>query len=447
MTTLVVHPADKPLVGSVPVPSDASIAQHALLFGALADGESRLASFSAVDATSTTAACLRALGVGIEWSPREVVISGVGDGGLRAAAHVLDCGAAATTMHLLCGLLAATSFRTTLSSDGIASRTPLTALVIALRQRGAAIEGAVRGAETTSPLTVGPLPGGRRLAGIEYESAVANADLKAGLLISGLWADGVTLFKEPTVSRDHAERMLDALGVPIRTLGTIVHLDPSAWTGRLSSFDATLPGDLSAAAFPLAAAQLVPGSRVTTRGVGVNPTRSGLLEIARDMGAGLTIEPQGERLGEPIATLHAWHHPLQAVTLGGETVSRAADDLTIACALAARASGMSFVTFSDRGAGPESTPRDGTPVVRMLRAFGVACDEREGMVEIEGRDDALRGARIESRGDPAIAMTAAVLALVADGPTRVEGAACVAGRYPKFVATLRALGARIDIEA
>jgi 3-phosphoshikimate 1-carboxyvinyltransferase len=454
MTTLVVHPADRPLVGSVPVPSDASIARLSLLFAGIADGRSRLVSFSATEGPLTTAACLRTLGVSVVSSERDVVISGVGTGGLRPPEGPLDCGADGATMHLLTGLLAATSFRSSLVADAVLGRTPMTELVAALTSRGAVIEGAARDDGPSAPVTatVGPLPSGRRLSKIEYDSAVASADLKSALLISGLLADGVTLFKEPMVSRDHAERLLDVLGAPIRTIGTLVRLDPSEWAGRIPAFEVAIPGDLSAAVFPLAAAQLVPGSQVTTRGVGVNPTRSGFLEIARDMGAGLTIEPQGERHGEPVAALHGWSAPLRAASMGGETVFRATQEIPIACALAARAGGTSRFVLAEGDLAEGNPASDETDarlvaLLRMLRAFDVVCDARAGVVEIEGREAPLRAARIASGGDPAIAMTAAVLALVARGTTRVEGAECIAGPYPKFVATMRALGARIDVEA
>src|SRR5262249_40759119 len=153
--------------------------------------------------------------------------------------------------------------------------------------------------EVVAPLVVGPLPEGRELGPLEYESPVSSAQVKSALLLSGLYAYGPTRFREPTVSRDHTERMLGALGCPIRTVAAVVELGPSRWDRRMPAFDIAIPGDLSAAAFLLVAAQLVEGSRVTARSVGINPTRTGLLEIARDMGAGLAIEPQGERGGEP----------------------------------------------------------------------------------------------------------------------------------------------------
>jgi 3-phosphoshikimate 1-carboxyvinyltransferase len=328
----------------------------------------------------------------------------------------------------------------------------MTRLADALRRRGALIEGRANStfdAGTAPPLVIGPLE--KALSSLEYESAVASSDLKTALLLSGLYADGATRLREPTVSRDHTERLLDALGVPIRTSGTIVQLDPSAWNHRLPAFDLTVPGDLSAAAFPIVAAQLVPGSRVTTRGVGVNPTHTGLLEVARDMGAGLTIEPQGERYGEPVAALHAWCAPLGAIAIGGETLQRATDEVHLACALASRAAGTTRVVFFDAHAQDDGVDADIQGhiegVSELLRAFGVACAARPGALDIEGRDGPLDAALVDCRGDAAVAMTAVVLALTASGPTRVGNAGCIGPRYAKFVATMRALGARIEVEA
>jgi 3-phosphoshikimate 1-carboxyvinyltransferase len=223
-----------------------------------------------------------------------------------------------------------------------------------------------------------------------------------------------------------------------------VELDPAKWDRKMPAFDIAIPGDLSAAAFLLVAAQLVEGSRVTARGVGTNPTRTGLLEIARDMGAGLAIEPQGERGGEPVAELHAWSAPLQAIAIGGETVPRAIDEIPIACALAARARGTTRIRDAEELRHKESD-RIAT-MAGVLRAFGLACEERPDGLDVEGRTTALEPADVDSRGDHRIAMTSAVLALLARGPSRVRDAACIATSYPKFVATLRGLGARIDVE-
>jgi 3-phosphoshikimate 1-carboxyvinyltransferase len=444
MTTLVVHPADRPLVGSVPVAADEAIGHRALLLAALGHGDTRLSGYARAGDHESTVSCLRALGVRVaEPSPAEVQIAGAGLAGLRQPAGKLDCAASTATLELLCSVLAAAPFRAMLAGDEWLSRQPVTRVVAPLRARGAAIAGASdpdRDGETFAPLVVGPMAAGRRLAALQYASASPSARVKSAVLLSGLFAEGPTLFNEPSVSPDHTERMLEALGVPLRTVGPLVQLDLAGWDGRLPAFELAIPGDLSAAAPLLVAAQVVAGSRVTVRGVGINPTRTGLLEIARDMGAGLGVEPQGERLGEPVGLVHAWSAPLRAVAVGGETIARSIGDLPATCALAARAQGMTRV------AGAEEWGHGAAAMAGVLRAFGVACEERAGALEIEGRDEPLAAAEIDSNDVPEIAMAAAALALGGRAPSRVRRAGCIVRTFPKFVATLRALGARIDVE-
>jgi 3-phosphoshikimate 1-carboxyvinyltransferase len=448
MTTLVVHPAAGPLVGSIPVPSDESIGHRALLFGGLCEGLTRIAGFSHGEDNVSTANALRAMGVRVdEPSPTDLVVHGVGLSGLTRPDRDLDCGNSGTTMRLLCGVLAAQRFRAVLTGDETLARRPMMCVAAPLRARGAVIEGRphpTRKGDIAAPLVVGPLPEGRELGDLEYDSPICSAQVKSAILLSGLYSPGVTRFKEPTVSRDHTERTLRALGCPIRTVGTIVEIDSSGWDRRMPAFDIEIPGDLSAAAFPLVAAQIVEGSRVTVRGVGVNPTRTGLLEIARDMGAGLAIEPQGERGGEPVAELHAWSASLKAVAIGGETVPRAIDEIPIACALAARARGTTRICDAD-GLRHKESDRLAT-MAGVLHAFGVSCVERPDGLDVEGRAEALEAADVDSRGDHRIAMTAAILALVARAPCRVRDAGCIRASYPKFVATLRALGVRVDVQ-
>ena len=448
MTTLVIHPATKPLVGSVPVPSDKSIGHRALLLASLCEGQSQIHGFSHGEDNVSTANAMRAMGVEIsDTGPTDIVVRGVGLHGLHAPSTPLDCGNSGTTMRLLTGILAAQPFEATLVGDASLSKRPMMRVISPLRARGAIIRGAphpTKRDDVVPPLVVGPLPDGAYLSAIEYDSPIASAQVKSAILLSGLYAHGTTYVKEPTVSRDHTERMLQALGVPLRTVGSVVQIDPAGWNGKMPSFELTIPGDLSAAAFLLVAAQVIEGSRVTARGVGVNPTRTGILEIARDMGAGLAVEPGGERAGEPIAEIHAWSAPLRAITIGGEVVPRGIDEIPIACALAARASGKTTIANAEELRVKESD-RIAT-MASVLRAFGIACVENPDGLEIEGRQGPLVPVDVDSHGDHRIAMTVAVLALAGTGPSRVRNADCIATSYPKFVGTLRALGAHVEIE-
>lgn len=448
MPDLVIHPARRPLVGSVPVPGDKSIAHRAILFAGLASGVSRVTGGSLGEDNLSTLAALQAMGVSVADEDGTLIITGKGLDGLRAPSAPLDCGNSGTTMRLLAGVLAAQPFASELTGDASLTRRPMARVATPLRLRGARIEGQLdprRPGDMTAPLRIGPLPSPHVLSSLEYELPVASAQVKSALLLSGLWADGPTYVREPLVSRDHTERMLSALGVPVRSVGAMVSLDPSAWSGVLPGFTIHVPGDLSAAAFLVVAAQLVPGSRVDVRRVGLNPTRAGLLEILRDMGGAIDAEARGDELGEPLADLRAAFAPLRGVRTGGEVVTRAIDEVPILCALAARATGRTEILDAAELRVKESD-RIAT-MARVLGAFGVTVEERPDGLVIEGIPDRpLRAATVESRGDHRVAMTAAVLGLVADGPTRVVDAGCIGTSFPRFVGTLRALGAEISVE-
>jgi 3-phosphoshikimate 1-carboxyvinyltransferase len=448
VSTLVVHPLDRPLHGSVPVPSDKSIGHRALLFASLCEGTSTIRGFSYGEDNVSTANAMRAMGATIDEVDKGTLrVTGTGLFGLRAPKEPLDCGNSGTTMRLLTGILCAQTFQSTLIGDASLSRRPMMRIAGPLRMRGAKVEGKphpTKKDDVVPPLVVGPLPEGKELTELEYESPVSSAQVKSAILLSGLYAHGTTWFKEPTLSRDHTERMMHALGVPLRTAGTMVELDPAGWSGVMPAFEIDIPGDASAAAFLVVAANVTPGSRVTVRGVGTNPTRTGLFEIARYMGGGIEIVPQGEQAGEPIAEVTASHAGLRGTLIGGELVPRAIDEIPIACALAARASGKTTIRDAEELRVKESD-RIAT-MAKVLRAFGVACEELPDGLEIEGREGPLEPAEIDSRGDHRIAMTAAVLALSGRGPSRITDCDCIATSFPRFVGTLRALGARIDVE-
>ena len=441
MTDLVVHPQASPLVGSVPVPSDKSIGHRALLFGALCDGETRIRGYAGGADNESTAEILRAMGIAIAKQSAELRVTGQGLFGVKAPSAPLDCGNSGTSMRLLCGILAAQEFQATLVGDASLSARPMKRVIEPLRKRGAVIEATVKGSDLVAPLRIGPLE--KPLGELEHSLSVASAQVKSALLLSGLWARGATRVREPSVSRDHTERLLLALGAPIRTVGPLVEIDPAGWDGVMKAFDVELPGDLSAAAFLILAAQIAPGSRIDVRHVGTNPTRTGILEIARDMGAGLLVEPGGDSNGEPIGTLHLAPGDLRSARIGGELVARAIDEIPVACGLAACARGETHIMDASELRVKESDRI--AAMAAVLRAFGVECEEREDGISIRGKDGPLRACEVDSRGDHRIAMTSAVLALRADGPCTIRDCDNIATSFPKFVGTLRALGARIDV--
>lgn len=449
MARLIVQPLSRPLSGSVPVPADKSISHRAVIMAALTHGCSELAGFSYGEDNVATQRAFSQMGVRIEDDAHGTLrVHGVGLAGLTAPSDAIDCGNSGTTMRLLAGVLAGQPFASRLVGDASLSRRPMTRIVQPLGQRGAVISGTPRGGdggEVTAPLSVGPLPAGRRLDPLEYQLPVASAQVKSALLLSGLWASGPTLVREPLVSRDHTERMLSALGLLIETAGPIVKLHPPAEPLSIKPFSIELPGDLSAAAFVLAAGLLCEGAVVTTRATGVNPTRSGFIDIVRRLGGELSIAPRGESLGEPRAEITARHSGLRGQSVGGELALRAIDEIPICAALAARATGVTRffdvaelrVKESDRIAA----------IVALLQAFGVEASEHEDGFSVEGRPGGrLRAAQVDSRGDHRIAMTATVLGLFADGPTVVDDAGCIATSFPRFAGTLRALGAEVEVE-
>ena len=452
MADLIITPSKKPLFGSVPVPSDKSIGHRALLFAALAEPgqRSEIRRFSYGEDNVATLRAFQAMGAEVEDDGKgNLRIRGVGLRGLKEPKGPIDCGNSGTTMRLLAGLLAAQPFQTVLVGDASLSKRPMARIAHPLRQRGARIEGTfvpTQPGEITPPLTVGPLHPGQELIELEHALEVASAQVKSALLLSGLYASGPTWLREPYVSRDHTERMMSGLGVPLATMGPLVELAPERWSGRIEPFAMDVPGDVSAAAFLLVAGAIVEESEVKTRRTGINPTRSGLLDILREMGASFAFDAQGSELDEPFADLTIRSSELRATTIAGELLTRAIDEVPIVCALAARARGVTEIADAAELRVKESDRI--AAMAQVLRAFGVEVEEFDDGMRIEGRpDEPLRAADVGSHGDHRIAMTAAVLALVADGPSRVRDADCIAASFPRFVGTLRALGADIRVES
>ncbi len=450
MARLRIEPSTVPLTGSVPVPSDKSVTHRALIFAALSSGRSELRGFSRGEDNVATLRAFTALGVGIEDSGgQNVIVHGGGLFGLKASAGAIDCGNSGTTMRLLCGLLSGQPFVSQLIGDASLSGRPMLRVAAPLRARGAHVEGQphpTREGDLTAPLEVGPLPTGQRLQPLSYTLPVPSAQVKSALLLSGLYASGPTRVHEGLISRDHTERMMSALGLPVESAGAMVSLHPPADPMAIRPFDVDLPGDLSAAAFPLVAAALVDGSHVTTRRTGHNPTRSGIIELLRRFGAQVGITPQGEALGEPFGEVTVRSGRLMASDIGGELAVRAIDEIPIACALAARADGVT--TLSDVADLRVKESDRIAAMVGLLRAFGVGAEERADGLVIEGvGQKPLRAAVVQSHGDHRIAMTGAILGLVADGETLVQDVDCIATSFPRFAGTLRALGAKVTVEA
>lgn len=448
MTSLLVHPQTQPLKGRVPVPSDREITHRALVLAALCNGFSTLRGYGFSQDTEHTRSCLEKLGVDIEVNrdDKSLRVRGVGLYGLTPPKGVLACGESRTTLMLLAGLLSAQDFESELTADGLLARAPLQELAAPLRQRGGQVSargrGLVRG-DATAPLLIGALPDEKYLEGIEWQSERPDAALKGALLLSGLFAHGDTLLREGALSPDHLERLFFSLDLPIRASGPLVMLSPAGWSGSIASFECKLPGDSSAAAVLIAAGCLVPGSHVEVRGVLTNVARSGFGEALHEMRASYTGVVRTEELGEMVSDLASEYTELLPVSLGGERCARTKEDLCTLAALAALANGRS--RFTDLASVVSESPGQLDAVVNMLRAFGRDSHTASDVLTVEGRGGTTQAAQVSSGGDPSIAMAAVLLALKADGPSRIDDVDCIHRVFPRFVGTMRALGAQIEV--
>jgi 3-phosphoshikimate 1-carboxyvinyltransferase len=425
------------LRGRLQVPGDKSISHRTLLLGALADGESRVRGFLRCGDCLATLACVRMLGVEVDEtdssSPSaasvDLVVAGRGRRGLAKPGEPLHCARSGTTMRLLAGILAGQSFASVLTGDPQLLRRPMRRVVEPLRAAGADIED--NGGR--APLTIR----GRGLRGCDHDLAVASAQVKSALLLAGLNADGPTTVRQPGPARDHTERMLAAMGVEIATDGLAVTLRPS---GSLAPLALEVPGDFSSAAYPLVAATLVHGSGVTLEAVGVNPTRTGLLDVLRAMGAQVVLANKQEQGNEPVADLAVTGGSLSGVEVGGETVVRMIDEFPILAVAATQARGTTIVRNAAELRVKE-TDRIAT-VVEELTKLGARIEGRAGGFVVQG-PARLTGGVVNSHGDHRLAMALAVAGLLANGEVVVEGAECIDDSFPGFAETMHALGAGI----
>jgi 3-phosphoshikimate 1-carboxyvinyltransferase len=430
---LVIHPAAGSLRGELRPPGDKSISHRAAILGGLAAGQTRIRGFLDAADTNATLGAMSQLGAEVERADGEIRILG---GRLRAPAGVLDLGNSGTGMRLLAGALSGHpdlfGDRLELVGDASLSRRPMERIIEPLRAMGARIDG-TRG---HAPLHLWP----RRLGGVRYRSPVASAQVKSAVLLAALSADGETRIDEPAESRDHTERMLPAFGVPVQREGLRTSL---AGPVRLTGIGIDVPGDLSSAAFAIAAAALVPGSEIRIGPVGINPTRDGLLRILRRMQVAVDVEPlQSRGIGsEPVAVLKVSSSARPVgCDVPPEWVSLAIDEFPVVMALAAIATGVTTISGAAELRVKESDRI--AVMVRQLRRLGVDAEERADGARIRG--GAVRGGTVDAEGDHRIAMSLAVLGLAADGPLEIEGAEWIRTSYPDFPQQLRSVGAAVD---
>jgi 3-phosphoshikimate 1-carboxyvinyltransferase len=424
------------LRGTVAVPGDKSITHRALILTALAEGRSSLKGYCRGEDCLNTMRALQALGVRIDATDNELQVHGKGLWGLAEAGTVIDCGNSGTGIRLLTGLLAGQDFFTVLTGDGSIRRRPMGRIVKPLREMGAVIAGR-KGGEL-APLAVN----GTRLRAITYASPVASAQVKSSLLLAALYAKGTTHLSEPRLSRDHTERLFEFFGLPVTRDGLMLTMEGRPSVGWAAAPELIVPGDLSAAAFFIVGATIVSGSDVTIRGVGVNRTRTGLLDVLQRMGADIQLGERREQAGEPVADIRIKSAPLRGVTIGPDLIPQTIDEFPILCVAAAVAEGRTVVSGAEELRVKES---DRIAVMAAeLRAMGARVEERADGITIEGLGQGGENGRLNatsgrSHGDHRVAMSLAIGGLTAECDSLIEDSACIETSFPDFRGSLMQL--------
>jgi 3-phosphoshikimate 1-carboxyvinyltransferase len=422
------------LRGAFSVPGDKSISHRALLLGAIATGETRVENCLVAEDVLSTARCLQQLGVQIDGiGTPSIIVHGVGGANLKQSEEPLDCGNSGTTMRLLIGILAAHAFESWLTGDSSLQKRPMDRVAIPLQRMGAKIEG--RTERYLPPIRMR----GSKLRPIEWALPVASAQAKSAILLAGLFADGTTLVHEPAPSRDHTERMLQAFGAKIFVKElTVAVVGPA----KLKGTTVIVPGDPSSAAFFLCAAAVIPDSEVTALGISVNPTRSGYLEVLKQMGATVLLHNERIQGGEPVADVTVRCGKLKGATISGDLIPRTIDELPVLAAIATNAEGVTVIRDAQELRVKESDRI--AAMVSELRKLGAQVEELpDGMVVHGGSK--LMGAEVQSHGDHRVAMALAIAGLLAEGETVIHDADCVAISFPQFPQVLASLGAEVEM--
>ncbi len=423
-STYTVTPVSQ-LKGSPRVPGDKSVSHRSLLFGALADGTTRVTGLLKSGDVRSTWGCLEAMGVQIrEEEDGTVVIRGVGMHGLKAPQSILDCGNSGTTIRLLMGILSGQPFEVQLTGDDSLRRRPMKRIAAPLRQMGARLD------LTRDEVAPVKMKGSKVLRPLAYELPVASAQLKSALLLAGLYADGETTLTGMIKSRDHTERLLPHFGVPVQVSQTTITVRGGH---KLKANSVKVPGDISSAAFWIAAATLVPGAQMQLNDVSLNPSRIGFVHALRRMGARIETQLLEER-PEDIGTIRIASASLKATSVQEEEVPALIDEIPLLAVLATQAQGRTEVRGARELRVKESDRIEA--VAQNLRAMGAQVETFEDGFAIVGPQK-LKGARIDSMDDHRIAMAFSIAGLVAEGPTEIIGTECVDISFPGFYESLK----------
>jgi len=417
------------LQGQIEVPGDKSISHRALMLGAISQGETQIQGLLLGEDPRSTAECFRAMGAEIsDLNTQMVSVKGIGLGQLKEPVDILNAGNSGTTLRLMLGLLASHPGRLfTVTGDSSLRSRPMSRVVKPLQQMGAHIWGRSNG--TLAPLAVQ----GQSLKPIHYQSPIASAQVKSCILLAGLMTEGQTTITEPSVSRDHSERMLQAFGAQLTT-------DPDSKSvtitggATLQGQKVIVPGDISSAAFWLVAGSIVPGSEIVIENVGVNPTRTGVLDALEMMGADISLENQRVVAGEPVADIRVRASSLHGCTISGDLIPRLIDEIPVLAVAAIFASGTTIIKDAEELRVKESDRI--TVMANQLNKMGAKITELTDGMEITGGTP-LTGTEVESHSDHRITMSLAVAALNAQGKTTIHGAESASISYPTFVATLK----------
>ena len=418
-----------PLRGELAVPGDKSISHRAVMFGALAKGTTSITNFLKGADCLSTISCFEKMGIEIEQLPSEILIHGKGLHGLNAPETILDAGNSGTTTRLLSGILAGQAFCTTLTGDASIQKRPMTRIITPLSQMGGKIESLSDNG--CAPLKIT----GHPLKPIHYLSPVSSAQVKSCVLLAGMYADGITKVTEPYLSRNHSELMLRSFGADVISEGTT-----AAITGNpvLEGQKVIVPGDISSAAYFIAAGLLIPGSEILIKDVGINPTRDGILKVCADMGADIQLLNKREYGKEPVADILVKHSELKATVIEGALIPTLIDELPMLAVMAAFAQGTTVIRDAQELKVKESNRLD--IIVQHLSAMGADIIPTEDGMEIHGGKP-LKGAVLDSYMDHRIAMSFAVAGMAADGETEILNASCVDISYPEFYRDMAAISA------
>jgi 3-phosphoshikimate 1-carboxyvinyltransferase len=428
MADLVIDPS-KGLTGELTPPGDKSLSHRAVMFSAIAEGKTEITGFLPGEDTLNTAKAVRMLGITIEENgPGALTVHGRGLDGLSEPSGVLDLGNSGTGMRLLAGLLAGQDFYTVLTGDQYLVKRPMGRIVEPLRAMGAFIDG--RSGGKFAPLSI--RGAGKNAKTLSFRSPIASAQVKSAVILCSLYADGVTTITEPHKSRDHTERMLRFFGAAVKEEGLLVSVkgkQPLRARGTLE-----IPADISSAAFFMVAACIVPGSDILIRNVGVNPTRTGVIDVLTSMGADISLLSPRDQAGEPVSDIRVRYRRLRATTVQGDSIPRAIDEIPVIAVAAATASGKTIIKDAGELRVKESDRI--TTIATELQKMGADVRELSDGLEITG-SERLKGTTCESHGDHRIAMSLAVAGLAATGQTIVRDAEWIETSFPGFERMLR----------